>query len=182
MKTLPFHLFFMLSLTACSPDGDTPVKAMSQASPGVQNNKFKDDLIHAIDISDRVVVTEHSYQFDSWDDNLNKSLIPVNIIYKKREITSGDKRHFLKIIKTLDGEIQHKHSLCAFEPHHSIDFYENGKLSSTMDICFTCNEIEWKGSKANPPLSLYSGLETLINDLGMESKKDWIAESKKHQN
>lgn len=181
MRKLFQYFFALLCVTASSPQDSTLKSVIPSASHSVQDDRYKLDLLHAIAISDKIILKEHSYPFDAWDESTDKSFIPENIIYRSKEIKAGDKKKLLQIINGLDKEIQRKQSLCLFEPHHSIDFFENGKISSTMEICFSCNQIDWNGSKAKPPLSIYPGLEGFIKYIGFEPKRDWAAEAKKHQ-
>ncbi len=51
----------------------------------------------------------------------------------------------------------------------------NGKLIDSIELCFECVDVEWNGSTATPPWSLYDGLEAFVNSLGLQARRDWLA-------
>ncbi len=165
MRTIAIYL--ILLFCGCAP-----------AKP--QGGEYQQTLAKMIEQSDRIVVTEHSDQFDAFDANAGKSLIQSEIVYGTHELDASQKRLFLSTVRDLDPKLQNAFPLCIIEPHHSIRFYAGGKLTSTMDICFKCGQVEWDATKATPPWSLYSGLETLITAIGFSPKRDWSALAKQH--
>lgn len=169
----PFVLIFGATIAACSPQSNQPTAPSHATHSAAQVSQYKVDLLTAINNSDKIVVTEHSHPFDNWDDKSDKSLVPNDIIYKSKEIAKGKKDDFLEIVNNLDGEVQQAYPMCIFQPHHTIQFFSKNRLLSTMEICFICDHIRWTGSKAKPPLSLYTGLEEFLKENGFNSKRDW---------
>lgn len=168
-------IFFLIFLTVCACSPKTPTSTQTAV---ISPKTYKDDLLNTINSSDKIIVTEHSNPFDIWDKESNQSLVPNDIVYKRKEIDKGEKEEFFEIINKLDGELQNGASMCIFEPHHTIEFYSKGKLLSKMEICFVCDHVNWSGSKFNPPWSLYRGLEDFLKKSGFEPKRDWASIAK----
>ena len=140
-----------------------------------EGRQYKAELVKTIQRSDSVVVTEHSFQYDLYDQEAHASLIPDQVVYSKRALTPEQRSELLSVTRELNPTTQNEFSMCIFEPHHALLFYANDKLLSTMEICFKCKQVEWDGSKLTPPGALYAGLGAFLQSIGFEPTKDWTA-------
>lgn len=137
-------------------------------------------LAGAIRRSDRIVLTEHSYLYDAYDSRAGKSLIPNEVVYGSRELGGDQADLFLSTVESLDPQTQNAVTACIFEPHHTLRFYAEGELVSTMDICFKCSQVKWDATDLTPPWSLLSGLAATVKDAGFSPERDWAALAEQH--
>ena len=127
-----------------------------------------------IERADKIVVSEHSDHWDLATKSGDKPIYP-DLFYRGVALSEQQKGHFAGIVAKLDPKTQDMFAACIFEAHHTIRFFEQETLLSTMDVCFQCGEVEWNGSAATPPWSLYGGLARFIKDIGLEPERDWRA-------
>lgn len=163
-------VLLVLALSACGAAG----------SEGTGSSEYKADLLALIERSDRIVVTEHSGPYDNYQTNAGKPRAPEQIVYRARELDAKQKARFLDIVRDMDETEQDAFPACVFEPHHTIRFHAQDELISTMRICFMCGQVEWNGSSATPPWSLYSALAALIDDIGLQAERDWQGLAVRH--
>lgn len=145
-----------------------------------QGKTYLNELSNAIHDSDRIIVTEHSFELDAYDMDKNVSLLPETVVYRTLELNQEQKNMFLSAIKQLDPKTQDAFPACIFEPHHTVYFHVKGKLRSTMQICFGCGQVEWSATQATPPWSLYGGLQSVIKNLGLQPERDWPILAQEH--
>ena len=88
-------------------------------------------------------------------------------------LTEAQIEMFLATMEALDAKTQTGFSACIIEPHHTIAFFAGSKLTSTMHICFKCNQVSWDATTATPPEGLYEGLRIFIKAIGMQPSRDW---------
>ena len=69
-------------------------------------SEYQQTLAKLIERSDRIVVTEHSDQFNAFDVNAGKSLIQSEIVYGTRVLDASQKSLFLSMVKGLDPKLQ----------------------------------------------------------------------------
>ena len=136
-----------------------------------QSEAFIKQLATEIERADRIVVTEHSNRFDTRDPNADY----VEVIYGTRVLDAAQKDAFLQATKALDPETKNAYAGCIFVPHHSIYFYSNATLLSTLDVCFECGDIDWSIPAPPQPWAIISGLSKLVSDLGFAPERDWKA-------
>ena len=174
---------FVMNLAACTPNSSPAQKASSSVAVTVDTeaSQFKQDLQNMIQLADNIVVTEHSFMYDLMDDQLNKSLIPDQIIYGTKTLSKVQKLQFLATVNELKSELAGTPSACIFEPHHTVVFLANGKLIGKMEICFGCGQIEWNGTPKNLPQSLYVALAGFIKYIGFVPTQNWMELAKKHK-
>ena len=173
-------IFLLIGLTSCFPHGgqDETVRR-SVAEDEREGRAYLDALINLIQKTDQIIVTEHSNEFDAFDAENGKSLIPGEVIYKTVNLNLQQKDSFLSKIRNLPPKTQDVFSACDFEPHHTVRFYTAGKLTSTMEICFVCGDVQWDTAPSTPPFSLLSGLGDFISGIGLSPERDWAALAKK---
>jgi hypothetical protein len=171
MKRLVASLLLTLSiLSGCDRVGSYGASRSTSAEGG----QYKLDLRKQIQEADEIAVSEHSFQIDFFDPKTLQIRQSGEIVYKRVVLTTAQREFFRSTIDSLDPRTQDMFPACLFQPHHRIDFFAGGKLASSMEICFECGQVEWNRSKSAPPWSLYAGLETFIESIGMQPKQDWM--------
>jgi hypothetical protein len=161
---------------------NTAVETDDQVSTINDGKLFKADLLDAINRADKIIITEHSNENDYYDPDAKMQYQGPFAQYGKVELSVKQKADFSAIISGLSNDTQDTFSACIFDPHHSIQFHSSGKLSSTMEICFMCDQVEWKGSPNIPPGSIYSGLSQFVVNVGLSPERDWRKLVKAHKN
>lgn len=169
--------FILVMLAACSPQQDP---ALHNNDPEV--NQFKKDLKSLIGRADRIVVTEHSNQFDFWNENMKESDIPAPITYQTIALNKKQILLLHEMADSLGGDALGAPPACIFEPHHTITFFAKGSQISAMVICFECSQIQWDGTKSQPPQMLHRALAGFIKEIGLEPNRDWRSLAQKTQN
>lgn len=141
---------------------------------------YKSALIKLIDESNRIIVTEHSDQYDLWDSKTMTSLIPDPIIYETKILTRLQSAELIDGIKKMSSKENNWIHACIFEPRHTIKFYSNEKMLSQMDICFKCGDIFWEGENVGVPGALIDVLGKFIERIGLHRELNWKALASKH--
>lgn len=142
---------------------------------GGEGQVFRDRLADAIDSADHIVVTEHSFEYDAFDGNSDKPLLPDDIVYDARELDASQRRSFRAAVAGVDPAKPDAVPACVFAPHHTIRFYAAAKLVSTMKICFQCGQVEWDANRGSAPPALVGGLHDLVRGIGLRPERDWAA-------
>ncbi len=141
---------------------------------------YKDAFAELIRKSDRIVATEHSDELDLWNAEAEKSEITEQIVYNTHELTAQQRAFFLSTIESLDPKTQDAFAACVPSVHHSFHFYSGVALVDTVDICFECSDVQWSGTTAIPPWSIYSGLERVVENIGFKAERDWSTMAEQH--
>jgi hypothetical protein len=171
-------LALIAALCACMP-----VSSPSAGSESREGLQYRDALVKMIRRSDRIVVTEHSDIHDAFDPERNgdRDPRPKEIVYREITLSSEQRSEFASSIERLDPKTQDAFAACIFSPHHTIDFYSNGRRISVMKICFECSQVEWDGSRVSPPWALYAGLARFIATIGLSPERDWDALAERYR-
>jgi uncharacterized protein with PIN domain len=138
-----------------------------------QGELYKRDLLNTIKSSDTIIVTEHSDFIDFYDEKLTEQKEYIEKVYEKLELNALQRKLFFEHIQRVKNKTQDEFPACEPEIHHTIQFYRKGVLFSTLKICFECGQIEWDGSKYDPPLDIYNGLESFVKSIGLHPERDW---------
>ena len=152
----------------------------SLKSADSEGREYRDTLVETIRHANQIIVTEHSDLFAAYRRANRKFPTPAEVVYGTRKLSDEQKQLFLSTVEALDPGTQVVYPLCIFEPHHTIRFYVDDKVVSTMFICFKCNQVEWTRTGLRPPESLYSGLAAVIKEIGLSPKRDWEALARQH--
>jgi len=143
-----------------------------KAAQNLDAAKFNKEFALAVTEADVVVVREHSHSSD-----LNSSLVARNKIseytYIKKELNFNERMTFVKEVNALKGRARNITTDCLFVPHHSVELYKNGNLSSVMEICYNCGEIKWNGSKLKASGDMFDAVTPLLKRSGMKVHRDW---------
>lgn len=181
MRKIIAPALLVLLVCSCTPSpSPTGASTRSTQSEDQEGRAYQEALAETIHRSDRIVVTEHSFQYDAYDTDTGKSLIRNEIVYGTRELDASQADLLLSTVKGLDPKTQDAFPACIFAPHHTVRFYAASKLISTMEICFECGQVKWDATRATPPWSLYAGLATFIKGIGFSPERDWSALAKRH--
>ena len=135
--------------------------------------EYRDALAAAIARADRIVVTEHSSPLDATDKVSHELLTEHEFVYETVNLTPVQRQAFRQTIEQLDPKTQHWASACIPLWHHTVRFYEQGNLASTMRICFVCGHVDWDGSEVTHPGSIHDGMRKVITDLGLHPEREW---------
>jgi len=142
---------------------------------GADLNVYKRNIISEIKNSDKIVIAEHSNKFD-----FDPSSDAPEKTYRTVELNVNDKIELIKSVQ--DYDFIDVSSLCVFEPHHRIEFYNHGVKSSELEICFQCKDIMWSRDGV-----IHGNLSEIFSKVvissGLEKSRDWKAlakESLKH--
>ena len=177
-KTLAILLLGLI-VCACAKSPDFSIEQFYAAHRD-DGRRYIEILADEISSADQIVVTEHSFEFDAYDYNAKKSQIKSQIIYNSVELSPAQKMGFARTIRGLKPDIVSGASLCIFAPHHSIAFYRAGVQTSLMEICFDCDQVEWRRANYLPPESLFPALSALISGIGLQPERDWAKLAAEH--
>ena len=172
------------ALAACSgktaPDSLSNSAAMREVLADVEGQRYIQALVSEIDSADRIVVTEHSFDYDAYDMENQRSLLDQPVIYATKELSQEQVAAFRSSLSALDPATQDAFAACIFEPHHTVTFYRSGQPQSAMRICFECAQVEWGATSITPPWSLYGGLREFVSSIGLQPDRDWRALAMEH--
>jgi hypothetical protein len=161
-----------LVITAC----------VAKQQPMSEEQAYVTLLAQEVERSDSIIFIEHSYKFDFFD-NSNPSSVDIEkaptYIYKTQKISANQQKKLLSALMTIKESDVNMVSSCIFAPHHRIEFYKSGKLSSSMEICFHCADIEWDATNNTRPIALVGVLENTFVEAGFKTSKDWSTLAKK---
>ena len=143
-------------------------------NPYEPGGRYLSDLLAAIRNADEITVTEHSSRVDFLRPERNPDDYKEKV-YQVVKVSPNDKLQLIEIVSMLETKTQNAFPACIFDPHHRIAFYSKGKLTSTMEVCFECGQIEWNGTGQTPPWSIYAGMKTFITEIGLHPKAEWWA-------
>ena len=160
-------------ITDATNQTNASIEAEGQVVASDDGKLFKADLLSVISRADRIIITEHSNKNDYSDPDAGVVYQGPVIKYGQVELNDKQKADFSSVIISLSNETQDAFAACIFDPHHTIQFYSGGKLSDTMEVCFQCGQVEWKGNTRTPPWSIYSGLSRVVKSVGLSPERDW---------
>jgi hypothetical protein len=156
-----------LMASACSPE-----------EPSEPTSKFLDDFLLAASDAAEIQLVEHSYPSDFQDRRASDLEEPPHFEYLRLALSPDQKKGFIEAFQRMSSTPKNQFSLCAFEPHHSIEFHRRDGTSTTVLVCFKCNDTEWEGSEAIPPKDFQNEFARFITPLGFQPTRDWIALAK----
>ena len=177
-----FALLFACSSKVHEPaENDAAWPPIPATDPAFNDGKkYIAALVEELRLADRIVITEHSNQYDLPDPAKMVSLMPKDVVYATITLRDEQKRAFVRLLEGLDPATQNAFAACIFEPHHTISFYRGNAVKSELAVCFACSDIRWPGAEASPPWSMYGGLKQFIGSLGMHLSQDWAAAARAH--
>lgn len=135
--------------------------------------RFKAELIRHIQSASRIVVTEHANFTDFW--TRTGTLEPKEIVYGTITLDATQKARLLAAVSAMDDQTMSQFPGCIFEPHHTIAFYNDESKTSSVRICFRCNEVVWDGTKRTPPQDVCTHIRGFIESIGFTPSRDWRA-------
>lgn len=138
-------------------------------------------LTKEVESAESIMFVEHSYKFDFLNSSSNKTIDiekTPTYIYKTQIITARQQKNLVSSLESMEEKDMNMFSSCIFVPHHRIEFYKSGKLSSSMEICFHCADIEWDMTNNARPIDLIAVLGSAFTEAGFKTSKDWSALAK----
>ena len=182
-----FSLLFAIAvLVGC--DSAPPPDPATSGTPAVVKNEdgvedyppndrgkpFLDELAHAAQTSDRVIVVEHSFRFDTMTGNGDDGALP-EYIYRTVRLSPDQRERFVKLLQATEPSLSMYASACIFEPHHRVEFYQSTGRVNTLEVCLQCSQQEWSGEHKGEPTAFYAAFASFVRSLEMRSDADWRA-------
>jgi hypothetical protein len=149
--------------------------ARASAPSIVEGQAYIRALATEIRQADRIIITEHAFDYDAFDGKKMKTRLPLPLVYATRELTPEQRTAFARTVSGLSPAPPTFVAMCLPEPHHTVKFYRRGIESSTMKVCFGCGQSDWSATKLSPPLSLQTGLKEVVTSVGLHPTLDWKA-------
>lgn len=135
--------------------------------------QYRDRLAAAIARADRIVVTEHSSPWDARNES-SESLAPQDIVYSAVTLSAQQREQFGDAIERMSTITQDWMSGCLPAWHHTVSFYEQDRLASTMKICFECSQVQWDGGDGlTHPKSIHEVLRNFVANTGLHPHREW---------
>jgi len=129
-------------------------------------------LAEAISNADKIVFKEHSHKVDFFGVGAGENQAP-HYVYRTKELSYNERSLFLEGVRNLRGVSKNTRTLCIFVPHHTIDFYEEGRLKSSMKISYKCFDIEWNGTTLEASKDVFNAISPAIVRAGMDTHRSW---------
>ena len=135
---------------------------------------FKNDLIEAIHSAEAIKITEYSHKLDY---NSSDSTWKAGQVYKEIKLTTAQKLRLLQGAINMHPGYENDAVIISFcyEPHHTIHFISPSGKTDELEICFSCNRIQWAGTTHAKPESFLPTLARLFTEFGLSPKADWQA-------
>lgn len=182
-QTIRFRVLAALALAtclaACQPDEATALReAALLAKPGTPNligTPYAQALAGTIVRAERIVISQHADPFDGVDKSAAGARQPqAVVVYGEHELTQNQKLLLLDAILGMPASVHGAPPVGVFEARHTLSFYSEGRLLSTMALCFKCGQIRWQGGLEAPyPDEMLSTLKKAINNFGVTTDRDW---------
>ena len=142
--------------------------------------EFRDALAAAIAAAPRIEVVEHSHFSDFFevcdpgeDGVYSSNEFPV-VEYARIRLGGKERDALLRTVRAMDPSEPSSISFCTFDPHHTIELHAESGLSSSLPICFTCDNFHWSARELSGARSAWvQGLESFIGSLGMRPEAEW---------
>ena len=134
--------------------------------------KFNRILLDAIQDADKIVIKEHSDKVDFY--GLVPELeTPPEYTYATKELTTGERILFLEDVMALKGVAKIGNVNSLFTPHHTIEFYEQGALKSSMKISFNTRALKWNATNKRESQDVFQALSAVVGRTGMQTNRAW---------
>ncbi|MCU0795386.1 MAG: hypothetical protein MUF31_05555 [Akkermansiaceae bacterium] len=166
----------VLVFSGCRHESANPLSGFQ-----AQAQQFKSEWVDAISIADEVHLIEHSWLYDFRDQEGEFLDDPKTIEYKRVNLSSSQRALLIKAIEEMSEAPKTETSLCAFEPHHSIELLYRGGTKGLIQVCFKCRDIEWDGNRVIPPADCFDVLQRYIETLGYQADRDWVELARAHR-
>jgi hypothetical protein len=153
------------------------------AGPNYKGAGFNSLVMQAIVLADRIVISEHSYEFDGVDMHGKGSPQPRPVVvYAERTLSEDQKAMFVGAAGSTPPSAHAIAPVGEFVARHTIRFYKDGRLTSTMQICFSCKQIRWDGDRsAPPPDDMIKSLKLVVRNVGLTPERDWNSYAELHR-
>ena len=137
----------------------------------VVNQVYKDSLLHFVEDSDKIELIEHSgtesYESVDPDPVTGKLRRTPYREYRVTELPLADRARLVEALRAMPTNKTAPFFMC-FNPHHTLRFSKNGRVSSKMFICFSCDRIRWDIHRGMHPEALIPLLKNFVRSMGMD--------------
>lgn len=161
-------------------EADVEASKAFQELKALHGPAFKRELTRWIGNADDITITEHSFWTDfisresiSGDDGPKREIDAPKYEYRSVTLTEARRKVFLQAAVAMDSTSDGTSKLCGFDPHHRLEFIQQGKEASSMEICFECEEIVWGDANLMRPRGLFPVLHGVVESAGLSTKRDW---------
>lgn len=174
MQAFLFSLFL-----AVAPGGGAAQQPVHAEDPD-SSAAFQQQLLTALRKAGRIVLTEHSDKYDSFDRVTSEANGPYHV-YASHQLSAEERKHLIDAVAAVDPQAGPS-TLCMFSPHHAVDFYAGEQRDSRLEICFTCGDMEWDAAaNASYPQELVGVFNRLAKQSGMKTDQNWVKKLEKVQ-
>lgn len=168
-------LALAIALAACQPGKATELREQALvAAPGKPNligTAYAQYLVSMIVRAERIVISEHS---DAYDGVTGKGPAKPIVDYTEHTLTKNQSDLLLGAVLEMDPSAHGAPPVGQFKSRHTMRFYVDGKLLSTMELCFDCGQIRWQGGLDAPyPDAMVATLKKAIRNFGLTTDRDW---------
>jgi len=168
-------LALAIALAACQPGQATELREQALvAAPGKPNligTAYAQYLVGMIVRTERIVISEHS---DAYDGVARNGPAKPVVDYAESTLSKNQSDLLLDAVLKMDPSTHGAPPVGQFKSRHTLRFYGDGKLLSTMDLCFDCGQIRWQGGLDAPyPDAMLGTLKKTILNFGLTTDRDW---------
>lgn len=137
---------------------------------------FRETLVQTLRKATAVRIEEHSSPYDvegrKWSD------AGADRVYGSVKLDEKARISFLKQVEFMNPASVGGYAMCLPEFHHTVRFYEDERLISTMKVCFECGIINWDACRLKCPDDFFKVLDPVVTEAGLHPKRDWKALAK----
>jgi len=161
-----------LLISSCASDPFPVPAPVITIKADEEAKKYNLALVDAIQNADKIVIKEHSHKVDFFGTIPGLNNTP-QYTYARKELNTGEKILFLQDVRNLKGVAKTVNTNYLFASHHTIDFYEQGMLKSSMQICYKCSDIKWSATHYKASQDVFQALTPAITRAGMQTRRAW---------
>lgn len=139
---------------------------------------YKRQLIECIREAESIAITEHSDRMDFYESNRPLPEHPPFYEYQTVRLKDDDKSAFLGEVEKMDERTEYSANRCLFEPHHRVTIFRRGRETTSISVCFKCDDAIWDQGEFTEPKGLMAALRFVVESAGLKPERDWRALAK----
>lgn len=134
---------------------------------------FKESLLDSLRSAEAISIVEHPWIYDFTDDEGKLPNSFPQFEYLRVSLTVDQVDRLIELIDEMPPEPKQMFSLCAFEPHHTIEITRDSGDKSFVRVCFKCRDTEWEEGSGIAPEPFQDVFRSFIEPLGFQASRDW---------
>lgn len=134
---------------------------------------FKESLLDALRSAEAVTIVEHSWIYDFTDDKEHLPGSLPQFEYLRVPLTVDQAGRLIDLIDEMPPDPKQTYSLCAFDPHHTIEITRKTGERSSVRVCFNCRDTDWEDGSGTAPEPFQDVLRAFIEPLGFQAFRNW---------